>query len=110
MRVAGRVMLEGDATWSRVSPFGDGEQAAPGEIRNRHGHLAARAHRQPDRQMKSRTGHSERVRGPRAAPGSKGERMNDPPVEFIWHDGPVPAGLPVTQVYGGLLCRSAAGS
>jgi 8-oxo-dGTP diphosphatase len=30
--------------------------------------------------------------------------MDDPPVEFIWHDGPVPAGLPVTQVYGWLLC------
>ena len=26
--------------------------------------------------------------------------MGDPPVEFIWHDGPVPADLPVTQVYG----------
>ena len=30
--------------------------------------------------------------------------MDDPPVEFIWHDGPVPAGLPVAQVYGWLLC------
>lgn len=30
--------------------------------------------------------------------------MGDPPVEFVWHDGPVPAGLPVTQVYGWLLC------
>lgn len=30
--------------------------------------------------------------------------MDDPPVEFVWHDGPVPAGLPVTQVYGWLLC------
>jgi hypothetical protein len=24
--------------------------------------------------------------------------MGDPPVEYVWHDGPVPAGLPVTQV------------
>lgn len=30
--------------------------------------------------------------------------MGDPPVEFVWHDGPVPAGLPVTQVCGWLLC------
>jgi 8-oxo-dGTP diphosphatase len=30
--------------------------------------------------------------------------MDDLPVEYVWHDGPVPAGLPVTQVYGWLLC------
>lgn len=30
--------------------------------------------------------------------------MDDPPVEYVWHDGPVPDGLPVTQVYGWLLC------
>ena len=30
--------------------------------------------------------------------------MSDPPVEFIWHGAPVPADLPVTQVYGWLLC------
>src|SRR5215469_8163035 len=30
--------------------------------------------------------------------------MGDPPVEFVWHDGPVPPGLLVTQVYGWLLC------
>jgi 8-oxo-dGTP diphosphatase len=30
--------------------------------------------------------------------------MGDPPVEFVWHDGPVPAGRPVTQVYCWLLC------
>ena len=30
--------------------------------------------------------------------------MGDPPVEFVWHDGPVPEGLPVTQVSGWLLC------
>jgi RimJ/RimL family protein N-acetyltransferase len=30
--------------------------------------------------------------------------MGDPPVEFVWHDDPVPAGLPITQVYGWLLC------
>ena len=30
--------------------------------------------------------------------------MTEPVVEFIWHDSPVPAGLPVTQVYGWLLC------
>jgi 8-oxo-dGTP diphosphatase len=30
--------------------------------------------------------------------------MGDPVVEYIWHDGPVPAGLPVAQVYGWLLC------
>jgi 8-oxo-dGTP pyrophosphatase MutT (NUDIX family) len=29
--------------------------------------------------------------------------MGDPPVEYVGHDGPVP-GLPVTQVYGWLLC------
>ena len=29
--------------------------------------------------------------------------MDDPPVEYIWHDGPVPPGLPVTQVYGWLI-------
>jgi hypothetical protein len=29
--------------------------------------------------------------------------MGDPPVEFVWHDDPVPAGLPITQVYGWLL-------
>jgi hypothetical protein len=26
--------------------------------------------------------------------------MGDPPIEYVWHDGPVPAGLPGTQVYG----------
>jgi 8-oxo-dGTP diphosphatase len=30
--------------------------------------------------------------------------MGDPPVEYVWHEDPVPAGLPVTQVYGWLLC------
>jgi 8-oxo-dGTP diphosphatase len=30
--------------------------------------------------------------------------MGDPPVEYVWHDYPVPDGLPVTQVYGWLLC------
>jgi 8-oxo-dGTP diphosphatase len=30
--------------------------------------------------------------------------MVDSRVEFVWHDGPVPAGLPITQVYGWLLC------
>lgn len=30
--------------------------------------------------------------------------MGEPPVEYIWHDGPVPPGLPVTQVYGWLIC------
>lgn len=30
--------------------------------------------------------------------------MDDPPVEHIWHDGPVPAGLLVSQVYGWLIC------
>ena len=30
--------------------------------------------------------------------------MGDPPIEYVWHDGPVSAGLPVTQVYGWLLC------
>ncbi len=30
--------------------------------------------------------------------------MGDPPVKYIWHDSPVPADLPVTQVYGWLLC------
>lgn len=30
--------------------------------------------------------------------------MDDPPAEYIWHDGPVPPGLPVTQVYGWLIC------
>jgi 8-oxo-dGTP diphosphatase len=30
--------------------------------------------------------------------------MDDPPVEYVWHDGPVPPGLLVTQVYGWLLC------
>lgn len=30
--------------------------------------------------------------------------MADPPVEYIWHDDPVPAELPVAQVYGWLLC------
>jgi hypothetical protein len=30
--------------------------------------------------------------------------VTEPVVEFIWHDSPVPAGLPVTQVYGWLLC------
>ena len=30
--------------------------------------------------------------------------MDDPPVEYKWHEGPVPAGLPVTQVYGWLIC------
>lgn len=29
--------------------------------------------------------------------------MGDPPVEYVGHDGPVPR-LPVTQVYGWLLC------
>jgi len=29
--------------------------------------------------------------------------MGDLPV-FVWHDGPVPASLPVTQVYGWLIC------
>jgi hypothetical protein len=28
----------------------------------------------------------------------------DPDVRYVWHEGPVPAGLPVTQVYGWLLC------
>jgi 8-oxo-dGTP diphosphatase len=30
--------------------------------------------------------------------------MGDPTAEYIWHDGPVPPGLPVTQVYGWLIC------
>jgi hypothetical protein len=30
--------------------------------------------------------------------------MDDLPVEYVWHDGPIPARLPVTQVYGRLLC------
>src|ERR1039457_1267742 len=30
--------------------------------------------------------------------------MADSPSDYVWHDGPVPAGLPVTQVYGWLLC------
>jgi len=30
--------------------------------------------------------------------------MDDQPVEYVWHHGPVPAGLTVTQVYGWLLC------
>src|SRR5271155_1823958 len=30
--------------------------------------------------------------------------MGDPPAEYVWHDGPVPTGLPVAQVYGWLLC------
>src|ERR1700678_3967224 len=33
-----------------------------------------------------------------------GDRVTEPAIEFIWHDSPVPAGLPVTQVYGWLLC------
>jgi hypothetical protein len=32
--------------------------------------------------------------------------MADSRVEVVWHDGPVPAGLPVLQVYGWLLCPS----
>jgi hypothetical protein len=37
--------------------------------------------------------------------------MDDSPVEYVWHDGPVPARLPVTQVYGWLIVdrRAAAG-
>jgi 8-oxo-dGTP diphosphatase len=30
--------------------------------------------------------------------------VDDPPVEYVWHASPVPAGLPVTQVYGWLIC------
>jgi 8-oxo-dGTP diphosphatase len=30
--------------------------------------------------------------------------MGDQPIEYVWHDDPVPAGLPVSQVYGWLLC------
>jgi len=30
--------------------------------------------------------------------------VGDLPVQYVWHDGPVPAELPVTQVYGWLLC------
>jgi 8-oxo-dGTP diphosphatase len=30
--------------------------------------------------------------------------VTEPAAEFIWHDSPVPAALPVTQVYGWLLC------
>jgi len=30
--------------------------------------------------------------------------MTEPATLFVWHDAPVPAGLPVTQVYGWLLC------
>jgi 8-oxo-dGTP pyrophosphatase MutT (NUDIX family) len=30
--------------------------------------------------------------------------MPDQDIEYVWHDAPVPAGLPVTQVYGWLLC------
>jgi 8-oxo-dGTP diphosphatase len=30
--------------------------------------------------------------------------MGDPPAQYVWHEDPVPAGLPVTQVYGWLLC------
>jgi len=30
--------------------------------------------------------------------------MGDPPTQYVWHEAPVPAGLPVTQVYGWLLC------
>jgi len=30
--------------------------------------------------------------------------MGDPPAEYVWREAPVPAGLPVTQVYGWLIC------
>ena len=30
--------------------------------------------------------------------------MSDSPVEYVWHGGPVPPELVVTQVYGWLLC------
>jgi hypothetical protein len=31
--------------------------------------------------------------------------MGDPPAQYVWHEDPVPEeGLPVTQVYGWLLC------
>jgi 8-oxo-dGTP diphosphatase len=30
--------------------------------------------------------------------------MPDQRVEYVWHGSPVPSGLPVTQVYGWLLC------
>jgi hypothetical protein len=29
--------------------------------------------------------------------------VTDPPIRYIWHEAPVPAGLPVTQVAGWLL-------
>ena len=32
--------------------------------------------------------------------------MGDPPAQYVWHEAPVPAGLPVTQVYGWLICPS----
>src|SRR5260370_31447553 len=31
--------------------------------------------------------------------------MRDQRVEYVWHGSPVPAGLPVTQVYGWLVCH-----
>ncbi len=30
--------------------------------------------------------------------------VTDPGIRYVWHEGPVPPGLPVTQVYGWLLC------
>ena len=30
--------------------------------------------------------------------------MTEPQIRYVWHDAAVPAGLPVTQVYGWLLC------
>jgi 8-oxo-dGTP pyrophosphatase MutT (NUDIX family) len=33
-----------------------------------------------------------------------GGRMEDPSAQYVWHEGPVPAGLPVTQVSGWLIC------
>jgi len=30
--------------------------------------------------------------------------LTEQAIRYVWHDAPVPAGLPVTQVYGWLLC------
>jgi 8-oxo-dGTP pyrophosphatase MutT (NUDIX family) len=30
--------------------------------------------------------------------------LTEPQIRYVWHDAAVPAGLPVTQVYGWLLC------
>lgn len=31
--------------------------------------------------------------------------MGDPPIQYVWHETPVPACLAVTQVYGWLRVR-----